>query len=156
MGAIDLDPASCWHANQTVEARGYYTRSDDGLSLPWRGRVWLNPPYDNLAPRFFRKFCEEYLRGEILMACLLLGVHHLTTHWFQETAAFPVILCLPAGRLKFTGRLSHGNPPMHGSAILGVGVNPGLFAAEFGQFGMVWEPPARQEVRSSTPLVVVV
>lgn len=45
MGAINLNPASCEIANRTVRATTYYTIEDDGLTKPWYGRVWLNPPY---------------------------------------------------------------------------------------------------------------
>lgn len=153
MGAIDLDPASCLHANKIVRATRYYDQSADGLSLPWHGRVWLNPPYDTFAPKFFVKFCDEYAARRVSMACLLLGVHHLTTKWFQQVDNFDAILCLPAGRLKFTSSLARGNEPMHGSAILGVGVNPDLFRHEFGELGLVYgnnvSPPRRP------PLVLV-
>lgn len=139
MGEIDLDPASCVRANEIVRATKYYDQSADGLSQPWHGRVWLNPPYDTFAPKFFAKFCEEYESGRVSMACLLLGVHHLTTKWFQRVDDFAVILCLPAGRLRFTSSLALGNEPMHGSAILGVGVNPDLFWHEFGEIGIILE-----------------
>lgn len=156
MGAIDLDPASCYHANQIVRAAWYFTRSDDGLTMPWRGRVWLNPPYDTFAPKFFVKLCEEYEAERVSMACLLLGVHHLTTKWFQRVEQFSAILCLPAGRLKFTGRLAHGNPPMHGSAILGIGVNPDLFRREFAEIGIILELESRRPAATAAaPLVLV-
>lgn len=137
MGGIDLDPASCRQANLIIRAARYYTRADDGLTKAWHGRVWLNPPYDTFAPKFFVKFCEEHATGNVPTACLLLGTHHLTTRWYQRAKAFSTILCLPAGRLKFTGRLGRGNPPMHGSAILGVGVDHGQFRREFGTFGTI-------------------
>lgn len=44
MGAIDLDPASCALANETVRASAFFSKLDDGLKQKWHGRVWLNPP----------------------------------------------------------------------------------------------------------------
>lgn len=44
LGEFDLDPAG---APGWPTARHVYTpeQHGDGLSLPWSGRVWLNPPY---------------------------------------------------------------------------------------------------------------
>ena len=47
LGPFDLDPCTpIFMPWDTAEQR--YTESDDGLSLPWYGRVWLNPPYSKL------------------------------------------------------------------------------------------------------------
>ncbi len=47
---FDLDPASCPKELSSVPARRIFTVEDDGLSQPWEGRVWLNPPYSKPAP----------------------------------------------------------------------------------------------------------
>ena len=47
---FDLDPASCPKELSAVPARRIYTVEDDGLSQPWEGRVWLNPPYSKPSP----------------------------------------------------------------------------------------------------------
>lgn len=45
MGGIDLDVASSKFANEYVNAKHYYTPSDDGLNAQdWFGRVYLFPP----------------------------------------------------------------------------------------------------------------
>jgi hypothetical protein len=44
LGEFDLDPCAAigqpWRT-----ARQQYTLNENGLALPWHGRVWLNPPY---------------------------------------------------------------------------------------------------------------
>lgn len=44
---FDLDvaapPGGPWH----VPAKRYYTAEDDGLTQPWEGLVWCNPPYSS-------------------------------------------------------------------------------------------------------------
>lgn len=42
---FDLDP--CHPANRIpwIPTTQTYSLPQDGLSLPWKGRVWLNPPY---------------------------------------------------------------------------------------------------------------
>ena len=52
---FDLDPASCPPELSAVPAARIYTVEDDGLSQPWEGRVWLNPPYSNPTP-WVRRF----------------------------------------------------------------------------------------------------
>ena len=45
MGNIDLDPASSVMANKYVNAKNFYTITDDGLNdQEWHGSVYLFPP----------------------------------------------------------------------------------------------------------------
>lgn len=41
---FDLDPCSPG-SGHWVPARRQFTKTDDGLSRPWRGRVFMNPPF---------------------------------------------------------------------------------------------------------------
>lgn len=44
---FDLDPASPIGLATHVPANYVYTREDDGLTQPWNGFVWVNPPFSN-------------------------------------------------------------------------------------------------------------
>jgi len=54
LGEFDLDPCSPlirpWDT-----ARKHYTVIDNGLLMPWEGRVWLNPPYGNKIGEWLQK-----------------------------------------------------------------------------------------------------
>ena len=46
---FDLDVASPpWDTH--VPATHKFTKADDGLTQPWTGRVWMNPPYSKVTP----------------------------------------------------------------------------------------------------------
>jgi phage N-6-adenine-methyltransferase len=47
LGPFDLDPCSPVGRPWPTAAR-HLTVEDDGLSEPWEGRVWLNPPYSDV------------------------------------------------------------------------------------------------------------
>lgn len=47
---FDLDVAAPPGGVEWVPAARHFTMADDGLSQPWVGRVWMNPPYGNVDP----------------------------------------------------------------------------------------------------------
>lgn len=58
LGKFDLDP--CAPAARPWDiACLHYTIHDDGLTLPWRGRVWLNPPYGKQTGRWLARLAEH-------------------------------------------------------------------------------------------------
>lgn len=42
---FDLDVCAPPGGVPWLPAARYFTKADDGLSQPWEGRVWMNPPY---------------------------------------------------------------------------------------------------------------
>lgn len=50
LGEFDLDP--CAHPKWPIAANHYYWPEQDGLLLPWNGRVWCNPPYGDAVASF--------------------------------------------------------------------------------------------------------
>lgn len=62
LGEFDLDP--CTHVDRPFDiARVNYTIEDDGLKLPWFGRVWLNAPYNRYLITSFLKKLSEHKNG---------------------------------------------------------------------------------------------
>lgn len=58
LGWFDLDPCAPVHRPWNTAAR-HYTVEDDGLSKPWEGRVWLNPPFGREAVKWLRRLAEH-------------------------------------------------------------------------------------------------
>ena len=56
---FDLDVAAPPGGVPWIPAKRFLTMADDGLSTPWEGRVWMNPPYSNSTP-WANKFREHH------------------------------------------------------------------------------------------------
>lgn len=60
LGEFDLDPCAP-HASRRPwdTAKHHYSAEDDGLSKPWHGRVWCNPPYGLEAARWLERLAAH-------------------------------------------------------------------------------------------------
>lgn len=66
LGKFDLDPCSPKNLSWKLAEKFYsLERGENGLLLPWNGRVWLNPPYSNWVP--FLKKLKEHGNGIALL-----------------------------------------------------------------------------------------
>lgn len=68
LGPFDLDPCACMEPRPWPTAREHFTRLENGLAQPWRGRVWCNPPYGG--PAILRPWLHrmaDHGRGTLLI-----------------------------------------------------------------------------------------
>jgi phage N-6-adenine-methyltransferase len=143
LGGFDLDPASCDGAQETVKASQYFTKEQDGLSQPWHGRVWLNPPFaQGEIARFVSKLIDEFVSGNVT-AAIFLCHNYTDTTWFHEAVAACRAICFTAGRINFIHAergLALGSAS-RGQAFLYFGDDIDAFRREFEpQIGFVLEP----------------
>jgi phage N-6-adenine-methyltransferase len=101
-GPFDLDPCSPTHdrSKAPVKARIHFTQQDDGLSLPWHGTVFLNPPYGRELPRWIAKARAEVSAGRAKTAVALIPARTDTGWWHNDIARLADIFFL-RGRLRF-------------------------------------------------------
>jgi hypothetical protein len=132
-GGIDLDPASCDHANDIVRATEYFTEVDDGLAHEWHGRVFLNPPFAHPTVQFF---AEKLLQSPDVDQAVWLSNACVDTAWWQALAAKGVVCC-HLGRVKFYGPEGQLQPPTLGQTIIYLGPQREQFRAAFTSFGVV-------------------
>lgn len=96
LGAFDLDP--CANTAEPTRCASFgYTAHDNGLSLPWFGRVWCNPPYGAECRDWMRKL-SEHGDGIALIPPRVGSV------WFQDE-----VLSTASGILFMRGRVSFIN-----------------------------------------------
>lgn len=131
MGAIDLDPMSCFAANETVGATKFYNKEADGLTKPWTGRVWLNPAF-SLADEAVTKLLQSYLAEEVTEALLLIKAAPDTKR-HQLLAAYP--FCEFNKRIKF---VAEGNVQAPFAVLIFyLGKNFPKFREVFRKFGNI-------------------
>src|SRR5258708_4895229 len=135
LGGIDLAPASCEQANETVKAADYYTEDDDGLRRPWKGRVWLNPPYQGMAGAFMTRLAESYQAGDVTAGIGLITALTTDTSWFRPL--WDHTLCFGYGRIKFDSEDGSGSTNTAGRVFIYLRTDPGRFPHEVERVGAV-------------------
>ena len=142
MGCITLDPASHVTANRVIKARKFYTVTDDGLSLPWCGHVWLNPPFSTYA-QWSAKIVEEWQTGRIQQMCVFVGTRTLPSQHFSVALKHVSAMCIITGRIACWG--GESSTPTDGNAVVYFGVHVQTFCKYFDDLGTCWIPHKPQE-----------
>ena len=137
LGGIQLDPASCAEANAVVRADAYHDEAADGLRQPWRGTVFLNPPYAlSLKTAFLERLAASYRLngGEVTAAVVLLPVD-TSAQWFEPVRPWTTAQVSIRGRVTFWGPAASRHPM--GSQLVYVGTEPERFEAATAHLGDV-------------------
>lgn len=76
LGMFDLDPCTMSFRPFDIANKSYcFDLGQDGLTLPWEGHVWLNPPYGKELGPFVDKFIQH--RYGIMLIFARMGSEHI-------------------------------------------------------------------------------
>lgn len=131
---FDLDPAAGCEPTPIADTR--YTPEDDGLTSPWFGTVWLNPPFSEKA-RWYRRFVDQYMNGDVDRG-VVVAPTGTDADWFHDWFATADYIVFLDGRGWFhqdgsenwTTMLGLWNPTpklMKATDTLGTAVKPPSF-----------------------------
>lgn len=133
---FDLDVAAPAGGAPHVPCRRYLTKADDGLTAPWSGFVWMNPPFggrNGLAPWLDRFFSHG--NG------IALTPDRTSAPWWQDAAAHAEAILFTRGKIQFERPDgSVGKSPGAGTTLwaIGGGAVADLLAAQACGLGTVW------------------
>jgi DNA N-6-adenine-methyltransferase (Dam) len=118
LGTFDLDPCGCAGMPWRTATTTYFLPEHNGLTEPWHGRVFCNPPYGPNVGDWANRMAEH---GNGVM---LIFARCDTNTWQQDILPFADATLLLAGRVRFY--LPSGEQGKSGtapSALLAFGQN---------------------------------
>ena len=134
MGGIDLDPASCAEAQETVRAGQFFSVHGEVQPWPSGARVFLNPPYCQPDIANFARRAVDHDGPTIV-----LSNNQTECKWGQALWSAADAVCLIAGRVRFHapgGEIPRG--PLQGQLLTGLRIDVGRFKAVAGELGVVY------------------
>lgn len=84
---------------ENAKCKNYYTPEMDGLSQPWIGNVWCNPPYGRQIGRWVERAANAVQVGANVVVMLLPA--RTDTKWFHNYICNNAEIRFIRGRLKF-------------------------------------------------------
>ena len=104
---------------ENAKCKNFYTPEIDGLSQPWDGVVWCNPPYGRKIGRWvFAGLCASMLRNSTVV---MLLPARTDTRWFHDFVYNRAEIRFVKGRIKFGG--SKNNAPFPSMVVIFRGIN---------------------------------
>ena len=114
---FDVDVAAPVGGVSWIPAARSFSYHDDGLSQPWDGRVWLNPPYGPHTGRWLARLAEH---GDGI--ALVFARTDVT--WFHTIAPQAKLVSFIRGRVQFVrgeGRARAGHNAAAPSCLMAFG-----------------------------------
>jgi hypothetical protein len=122
-------------ANTIVQAARIYTVEDNGLEQPWRGRLYLNPPYRQPdIDRFCEKFAQHARAGDI--EGIVLVNNATDTQWFARLAGVATAFCFPGFRCRYWQPDRETSTALQGQVVVYAGPAPTAFVERFADLGL--------------------
>lgn len=121
LGGIELDPCPATGEGEDI--------AQDGLAIPWHGRVFCNPPYNRAVAAWIAKALGE---PGITEAVFLVAARTDTDWWQAAVRGWADAVCFIDGRLRFSGSANSAPFP---SALLYHGPHVGQFLSAFQHLG---------------------
>ena len=95
---FDLDPCAPKGGVPWIPAKKFYSLEDDGLTQPWSGNVWLNPPYGRQTIDWLERM-DAHRQG------IALVFARTDCKWFHDYCAKATAINFIKGRIKFVDGL---------------------------------------------------
>lgn len=119
---FDLDPCQPETPISWIPAARTYSLKDDGLTSPWDGLVWLNPPYGKHTPAWLEKM-HKHRNGVALVFA------RTDCRWFHEYCARADAILFLSGRVRFVDGLGATGGGGAGSGSMLIAWGPQAVAA---------------------------
>lgn len=84
--------------HENAKCENFYSPEQDGLSMPWKGRVWCNPPYGRRVGQWVEKAHMSAQTGALVV---MLLPARTDTAWFHDYIYRRAEIRFIRGRLKF-------------------------------------------------------
>ena len=113
MGLFDLDPCGSHRQERPLARRCYRFPEDNGLLLPWKGSVFVNPPFSELKAWVGRFI----LHGDGVMLCPA----RVEVAWFWHLWSHSDAIFFSKGPIKYICPNGSSPPGFFGGAFCAIG-----------------------------------
>lgn len=141
---FDLDPCQPTGGIEWIPALKFYTLEDDGLTSPWGGLVWLNPPYGKYTKEWLSKM-NNHRNG------IALVFARTDCAWFHDYCAKADAILFMQGRIRFVDGLEKtgGSGAGSGSMMIAWGSEGTAALRRMSSKGLFVELSNSQEMATS-------